>query len=104
MLRAYLELELTCRRRFNTIISFLISGKAALKNRANIHNLKDEVIAKKTKFTEQQIAFALKPAETGKPVDEVCRKMGISATLYNWEKEYGDLGISELRRLQQLED
>ena len=32
---------------------------------------------KKTKFTEQQIAFALKQAETGTRVDEVCRKMGI---------------------------
>lgn len=33
---------------------------------------------KKTKYTEQQIAFALKQAETGTRVAEVCRKMGIS--------------------------
>lgn len=60
---------------------------------------------KKTKFTEQQIAFALKQAETGTRVDEVCRKMGISeATFYNWKKKYGGLGLSELRRLRQLED
>lgn len=60
---------------------------------------------KKTKFTEQQIAFALKQAETGTRVDEVCRKMGISeATFYNWKKKYGGLGVSELRRLRQLED
>jgi putative transposase len=60
---------------------------------------------KKTKFTEQQIAFALKQAETGTRVDEVCRKMGISeATYYNWKKKYGGLGVSELRRLRQLED
>ena len=60
---------------------------------------------KKTKFTEQQIAFALKQAETGTRVDEVCRKMGISeATYYNWKKKYGGLGLSELRRLRQLED
>jgi putative transposase len=40
---------------------------------------------KKTKFTEQQIVFALKQGETGVPVAEVCRKMGISeATFYNW--------------------
>jgi putative transposase len=60
---------------------------------------------KKTKFTEQQIAFALKQADAGTRVDEVCRKMGISeATFYNWKKKYGGLGVSELRRLRQLED
>ncbi len=60
---------------------------------------------KKSTFTEQQIAFALKQAETGTRVDEVCRKMGISeATFYNWKKKYGGLGVSELRRLRQLED
>lgn len=60
---------------------------------------------KKTKFTEAQIAFALKQAETGTRVEEVCRKMGISeATFYNWKKKYGGLGLSELRRLRQLED
>lgn len=60
---------------------------------------------KKTKYTEQQIAFALKQAETGTRVGEVCRKMGISeATFYNWKKKFGGLGVSELRRLNQLED
>lgn len=60
---------------------------------------------KKTKFTEQQILFGLKQAETGTRVEEVCRKMGISeATFYNWKKKYGGLGMSELRRLRQLEE
>src|SRR3954447_26493253 len=60
---------------------------------------------KKSKYTEQQIAFALKQAELGTPVEEVCRKMGISdATFYNWKKKYGGLGPSELRRLKQLEE
>ena len=60
---------------------------------------------KKTKFTEQQIAFALRQAETGTRVVEVCRKLGISdATFYNWKKKYGGLGVSELRRLKQLEE
>ena len=60
---------------------------------------------KKSKFTEQQIAFALKQAELGTSVEEVCRKMGISdATFYNWRKKYGGLGPSELRRLRQLEE
>mgnify|MGYP003624585896 CR=1 FL=1 len=60
---------------------------------------------KKTKFTEQQIAFALRQAETGTRVNEVCRKLGISeATFYNWKKKYGGLGVPELRRLKQLEE
>lgn len=60
---------------------------------------------KRTKFTDQQIAFALRQAETGTRVSEVCRKMGISeATFYNWKKKYGGLGVSEVRRLKQLED
>ena len=60
---------------------------------------------KKSKYTEQQIAFALKQAELGTPVEEVCRKLGISdATFYNWKKKYGGLGPSELRRLRQLEE
>lgn len=60
---------------------------------------------KRSKFTESQIIFALKQAETGVKVEEVCRKMGISeATFYNWKKKFGGLGVSELRRLQQLEE
>jgi putative transposase len=60
---------------------------------------------KKSKFTEAQIAFALKQSETGTRVEEVCRKMGISqATFFNWKKKYGGLGVSELRRLRQLEE
>ena len=52
---------------------------------------------KKSKFTEEQIAFALRQAESGTTVAEVCRKMGISeATFYNWKKKYGGLGVSEL--------
>jgi putative transposase len=60
---------------------------------------------KKSKFTEAQIVFAIKQAETGTPVEELCRKLGVtSATFYNWKKKYGGLGITELRRLKQLEE
>jgi putative transposase len=60
---------------------------------------------KKSRFTEEQIAFALKQQEVGTPVDEVCRKLGISdATFYKWKKKYSGLGPSELRRLKQLEE
>ena len=57
-----------------------------------------------SKFTESQIVFALRQAETGVKVAEVCRKMGISeATYYNWKKKYGGLGSTELRRMRELE-
>ena len=60
---------------------------------------------KRSKFTEAQIVFALRQADTGVKVAEVCRKMGISeATFYNWKKKYGGLGVTELRRLRQLEE
>lgn len=60
---------------------------------------------KKTKYTDEQIAFAVKQSETGTRAEEVCRKMGISqATLYNWKKKYGGLSVSEVRRLKQLEE
>jgi putative transposase len=60
---------------------------------------------KKSKFTEAQIVFALRQADNGVKVEEVCRKLGISdATFYNWKKKYGSLGVSELRKLKELED
>jgi len=60
---------------------------------------------KKSKFTEEQIAFALRMAEAGTRVAEVCRKFGITEqTYYRWKKKYGGLGVSELRRLRQLEE
>jgi len=59
---------------------------------------------KKSRYTEEQIAFALKQIELGTPVSEVRRKMGVSeATIYNWRKKYGGLGPSELKRLKMLE-
>ncbi len=60
---------------------------------------------KRTKFSDQQIAFILRQAEEGTPVGEVCRKSGISeATYYNWRKKYGGLMPSEMKRLKQLEE
>ena len=60
---------------------------------------------KKSRFTDQQIAFALRQAETGTRVSEVCRKMGISeATFYTWKKKYGGMGVSEMRKMKQMEE
>jgi len=60
---------------------------------------------KKSKFTEEQILFALKQAEAGQLVGDVCRQMGVSeATFYVWKKRYGNLGLLEVRELRQLRD
>ena len=60
---------------------------------------------KKSRYTEEQISYALRQAETGTPVAEVIRRMGISEqTFYRWEKLYAGLGVGELRRLKLLEE
>ena len=60
---------------------------------------------KSTRFTEEQKAFALRQAESGVPVEEIIRKMGISeATFYRWKKKFGGLGVAEIRRLKELEE
>ena len=59
----------------------------------------------KKRFTEQQIAFALRQASSGTPVVEITRKMGVSeATFYRWKKQFGSMGVAEVRRLKQLEE
>ncbi len=60
---------------------------------------------KKSRFTEEQIAYALRQAESGTPVADVCRQMGVSeASCYVWKKKYGRLGLTEIRELRQLRD
>ena len=60
---------------------------------------------KKSRFTEQQIAYALRQAESGIQVEEIVRKMGITqATFYRWKKKFAGMGVAELRRLKQLEE
>lgn len=59
---------------------------------------------KKKRFTEEQISYTLRQAESGTPVTEVCRKLGISEqTFYRWKCKYAGMSVAELRRLKQLE-
>ena len=59
----------------------------------------------KKRFTEQQIAFALRQAESGTRITEICRKMGVSEpTFYRWKKQFGGMGTAEIHRLKQLEE
>jgi len=60
---------------------------------------------KRKRYTEAQIAFALRQAESGTPVAEITRKLGISeVTFYRWKKKFVGMGVAEIRRLKQLED
>lgn len=60
---------------------------------------------KRSRFTEEQITRAVRQSEAGSPVPEICRQLGVSeATFYRWKKQYGGLGVSELRELRQLRD
>jgi putative transposase len=60
---------------------------------------------RKKTFTEEQIALALREAESGTPVTEVCRRMGVSEqSFYRWKRKYTGMGVAELRRLKQLEE
>ena len=56
-------------------------------------------------FAEEQIVYALRQAESGTPVVEVCRRLGVTEqTFYRWKRKFAGLGVAELRRLRQLED
>lgn len=60
---------------------------------------------KRSKYSEEQVAYALRQAESGTPVGDVCRQLGISeATFYVWKKKFGHLGVGEVRRIRQLEE
>ena len=59
---------------------------------------------KRKRFNEEQIIGILKESEAGGKNQEICRMHGISEqTFYRWRSKYGGLGVSEARRLKQLE-
>ena len=60
---------------------------------------------KQKRYTDEQIAFALRQAESGTAVAEICRKLGVSEpTFYRWKKQFARMGTVEIRRLKQLEE
>ena len=57
------------------------------------------------KHTEEQIAQALKQAEGGIPIVDVCRELGISSsTFHRWRDRYTSLGAAGLRELRELRE
>ena len=60
---------------------------------------------RKSRFTEEQIAYAMRQVEAGVPVEELCRKMGVNEqTFYAWEKKDAGMGVVGMRRVKQLEN
>lgn len=60
---------------------------------------------KRSRFSEGQIIYGIRQAESGTPVGDLCRQLGVSeATFYTWKKKYAHLSVSELRRLRQVEE
>jgi putative transposase len=60
---------------------------------------------KKSKFTDSQIMAALKRAEAGIAVPEICRELGISiATFYKWRAKFGGMDVSMMAKMKELED
>ena len=60
---------------------------------------------RKSRFTEEQIAYALRQVEAGTPVTQLCRKMGISEqTFYVWKRRFAGMGVAELKKVKQLEE
>ena len=60
---------------------------------------------KSSRYTPEQVAFAMRQAESGTSVSVICRKMGIAEqTFYRWKKKYGGMGVAEVRKLRILEE
>jgi putative transposase len=60
---------------------------------------------KRIRFTEEQIIAVLREHDAGAKTADLARKHGISeATLYNWKAKYGDMDVSDAKRLRALED
>lgn len=58
----------------------------------------------KERFTEAQIVSILHQQEAGKSVKEISREHGISdATFYNWKAKYGDMQVSDVKRMKDLD-
>lgn len=60
---------------------------------------------RKSRFSEEEITMALRQADGGTLVEEICRRLGMSqAAFLRWNRRFGSLGAPEIRGLRQLRD
>jgi len=60
---------------------------------------------RKSRYTEEQIIFALKEHEAGKTAVQICRKLGVSEqTFYRWKAKFGGMDVADAKRLKGLEE
>lgn len=60
---------------------------------------------RKSTFTEHQVVDALRRAESGVPVKDICRELEVSgATFYTWRSKFGGMDASDLKKLRDLEE
>ena len=56
-----------------------------------------------SRFTNEHIVQALRQAESGTPVADICRKLQVTeTTFYRWKKKFTGLDVSDLRALREL--
>jgi putative transposase len=73
--------------------------------RGSLISEEEESQMKRKRHSEEQIVYALRQGESGTPVKEICRQMGVSeATYYTWKKRYAGMGMTELRQMKQMEE
>src|SRR4029078_1922111 len=93
--------QVPCRR--PPLVCFRITGPSGAQFFRAFGTQRWRDAMKRKRFTEEQIAFALRQAESGISIEESCRKMGVSEpTFYRWKKQFVGMGVTEIRRLKQL--
>jgi len=67
--------------------------------------MEEEILMKKSKYSDAQIMAILKQAENGVPVADLCREHGMSgASFYKWRSKFGGMDASLMARMKELDE
>ena len=59
---------------------------------------------KQKRHKTEEIIRILREADSGKPIESLCREHNIAATsFYRWKKKYGGMELQDARRYRELE-
>lgn len=90
---------------FSAASNHLLRTSALIATRGSVSLGNINPPMRRSKFTPEQVALALRQAESGTPVAEICRKLEVTEnTFYRWKKKFGGLGTPEIRELRQLRE